>query len=90
MPTIAPVSDLRNYGVILDKVKENEPVYLTKNGYGVYSIRKIEDEEKFQKALALLELLTELTKGYESGEKNGWFSEEEVINKLKEKGINLR
>ena len=36
MPDIAPISDLRNYGQILEKVKPSSPVYLTKNGRGVY------------------------------------------------------
>ena len=31
MPNIKPVSDLRNYAGVLSEVRENEPVYLTKN-----------------------------------------------------------
>ena len=34
MPNIRPVSDLRNYASVLMEVHEDEPVYLTKNGYG--------------------------------------------------------
>ena len=46
MPTIAPISDLHNYGTVLEKVSSGSPVYLTRNGRGVYSIRNMEDEEK--------------------------------------------
>ena len=45
MPMIAPVSELRNYGQVLEKVKPNAPVYLTKNGHGQYSAHSIEDDE---------------------------------------------
>ena len=30
MPKIAPVSDLRNYGSVLENVSTGSPVYLTK------------------------------------------------------------
>ena len=44
MATIAPISDLRNYGTVLEKVEQGKPVYLTRNGRGAYSIRDMEDE----------------------------------------------
>ena len=34
MLQIRPVSELRNYNKVLDKVKKDNPVFLTKNGYG--------------------------------------------------------
>lgn len=77
MPTITSVSDLRNYGNVLDKVSEGSPVYLTRNGRGVYSIRDIRDEENFQKAEAMLQLMCELNAGLRSAEDEGWISEEE-------------
>ena len=46
MPMIAPVSELRNYGQVLEKVKPNAPVYLTKNGHGQFSVHSIEDDEE--------------------------------------------
>ena len=89
MPTIVPVSDLRNYGNVLEKVNNDEPVYLTKNGYGVYSIRKIEDEEKIQKAFALLRLMEELNKGIEEADNGKLHSDEETIALLAKKGIKI-
>ena len=80
MPTITSVSDLRNYGNVLDKVSEGSPVYLTRNGRGVYSIRDIRDEENFQKAEAMLQLMCELNAGLRSAEDEGWISEEEFTN----------
>ena len=83
MPTIAPVSDLRNYGTVLEKVAPGSPVYLTKNGRGAYSIRNMEDEENFQKAEAMITLLCELNAGIRSAEESGWISEEDFRAHLK-------
>ena len=80
MPTIAPVSDLRNYGSVLEKVKTGFPLYLTRNGHGVYSIRNMEDEENFQKAEAMIQLICELNAGIRSAEDEGWISENEFLN----------
>lgn len=78
MPNITPVSELKNYGQVLEKVKPNKPVYLTKNGHGAYSIHRIEDDEEFEKAKAMVKLLTELNKGFQSGEEQGWISDEDI------------
>ncbi len=76
MATIAPISDLRNYGTVLEKVEKGKPVYLTRNGRGAYSIRDMEDEENFQKAEAMIRLLSEINAGIRSAEEEGWISEE--------------
>ena len=85
MPTIAPISELRNYGQVLEKVKPNSPVYLTKNGYGEYSVRRIEDEEEFEKTKAMLKLMTELNRGFQSGDQQGWLSEDDLDRRFAEK-----
>ena len=85
MPTIAPISELRNYGQVLDKVKPNAPVYLTKNGHGQYSVHSIEDDEEFEKTKAMLKLMTELTRGIQSGDQQGWLSEDDVDKHFKER-----
>lgn len=82
MPTIIPVSELRNYGNVLDKVAAGSPVYLTRNGHGVYSIRDMEDEENFEKAEAMIRLLCELNAGIRSAEEEGWISEEDLRSHL--------
>ena len=79
MPNIKPVSDLRNYTEVLHEVAAGAPVFLTRNGRGKYAILDIQDYEKTQ---ATLRLMNELAKGRESGEKNGWLSLEAVEDSL--------
>ena len=79
MPTITPVSELRNYGVVLDKVSAGSPVYLTKNGHGAYCIRDMQDEEEFIKAQSMIRLLCELNAGIRSAEDGRWLVEEEIL-----------
>ena len=83
MPTIAPISDLHNYGTVLEKVSSGSPVYLTRHGRGVYSIRNMEDEENFQKAEAMITLLCELNAGIRSAEDSGWITEEDFRRHLR-------
>lgn len=85
MPNIRPVSDLRNYASVLTEVKENEPVFLTKNGRGAYAIVDISEHENYEKTKAALKLMCELQKGRLSGEQNGWLSEEDVEKHFEEK-----
>lgn len=79
MPNIKPVSDLRNYSEVLHDVSVGAPVFLTKNGRGRYAILDMEDYEKTQ---ATLRLMNELAKGRESGERDGWLTLEEVEESL--------
>ena len=55
---------------------------LTKNGRGKYAIVDIQDYEKSQ---ATLRLMNELTKGRRSGEIEGWLSSEEMREFFREK-----
>lgn len=76
MPNIRPISDLRNYTDVLHDVSEGAPVFLTKNGRGKYAIVDLQDYEKTQ---ATLRLMNELAKGRRSGETEGWLTPEEVM-----------
>ena len=89
MATIAPISDLRNYGTVLEKVEKGQPVYLTRNGRGAYSIRDMEDEENFQKAEAMIRLLSEINAGIRSAEE-GWISEEDLRAHLRNRRNEIR
>lgn len=80
MLTIKPVSDLRNYTEVLKSIGTDSPVYLTKNGRGRYVIQDIED---YQRKEAALKLMSELEKGGISGEKEDWFSLEEIRKEYK-------
>ena len=70
MPNIKPISDLRNYSDVLHDVAVDAPVFLTKNGRGRYVILDMQDFEKTQ---ATLRLMNELAKGRNLAKrKAGW------------------
>jgi prevent-host-death family protein len=75
MPNIKPISDLRNYSEVLQDVDVGAPVFLTKNGRGKYAIMDIQEYEKMQ---ATLRLLDELARGKQSGETEGWIEPQDV------------
>lgn len=75
MPNIKPISDLRNYTEVLHDVAVGAPVFLTKNGRGRYVIIDMQDYEKTE---ATLRLMNELNKGRRSGEQNGWISSDDM------------
>ena len=60
MPTIMPVTELRNYGEVLREVAPGSPVFLTRNGRGRYAVVDIEDWEMRE---AARELVSELDRG---------------------------
>lgn len=78
MANISPVSDLRNYNTVLEKVSVGSPVYLTVNGRGKYTIRDIAEDEEFEKAKAMLRLMCELNEGKNSGEEEGYVPSDDV------------
>ena len=84
MPSIKPVSDLRNYTEVLRDISIGSPVFLTKNGRGKYVLLDMEDYEKTQ---ASLKLMAELARGRKAGEMSdhgsvGWESIESVETAL--------
>lgn len=82
MAVINPVSDLRNYNTVLEKVSEGSPVYLTVNGRGRYTIRDIADDEEFERTKAMLRLMCDLNEGKRSGEDEGWVLESDVRSRF--------
>ena len=82
MPNIKPVSDLRNYTEVLREVQRDAPVFLTKNGRGCYAIMDMQEYERLQ---AQIKLINELNKGRRSGEENGWLTAEQVRQHFREK-----
>lgn len=80
MPSIKPVSDLRNYTDVLRDVDNGEPVFLTKNGRGRYVII---DMEEYEKVNATLKLFSELEKGEQSARENGWVKSDDVKRMLR-------
>ena len=66
MPNIKPISDLRNYTEVLHDVAVGAPVFLTKNGRGRYAIVDMQDYERTQ---ATLRLMNELARAASPGRK---------------------
>lgn len=60
MPTILPISDLRNYSEVLNRVDVGKPVYLTRNGRGTYVITRLDD---YDKETTVENLLVEIKEG---------------------------
>ena len=79
MPNIKPISDLCNYAEVLRDVTVGSPVFLTKNGRARYAIVDIQDYERTQ---ATIRLMNELAKGRKSGEEKGWLTLEAVEEHL--------
>lgn len=75
MPNIKPVSDLRNYTEVLNEVKEDSPVYLTRNGRGEYAIVTITQLDKLK---ATIKLLAKLEEGEKSAGEKGWLSADDI------------
>jgi len=69
MPNIKPISDLRNYSEVLHDVA------VTKNGRGRYAIVDMQDYERTQ---ATIRLMNELAKGRHSGEAEGWLTPDDM------------
>lgn len=82
MPSIKPVSELRNYGEVLRDVAVGQPVFLTKNGHGRYVVLDMEDYREYEKMKAMSWLLAELDKGRVSGEQDGWLDADETLREL--------
>ena len=76
MPSILPVSDLRNYNEVLKNCQVGEPVFLTKNGRGRYVVIDIEDYERQRAERKLLLKLQEAEKAVKD-EKN-WLTLDEL------------
>ena len=79
MPSIIPVSDLKNYGEVLSRCDDGAPVYLTRNGRGKYVVQSMAD---YEKQLATVRLLTELTRGVESLRREGGLTIDEAFEGL--------
>ena len=79
MPNIKPISDLRNYTEVLKEVRVNQPVYLTRNGRGVYAIVDMDELDRLK---ATVHLLTKLEEGEQSARENGWLTANEVETAL--------
>ncbi len=79
MPSIIPVSDLKNYGEVLSHCDDGAPIYLTRNGRGKYVVQSMAD---YEKQLATIRLLAELSRGVESLRREGGLTIDEAFEGL--------
>ena len=89
MPSIKPISDLRNYATVLAEVSPGSPVFLTRNGHGEYAVISIKDQEEHEKTKAALQFMCEMNKGIVAGEKEGWLTSDEIKAKLRMRRENV-
>lgn len=87
MPAIMPVSTLRSYTEVLEDVRPGSPVFLTKNGHGRYAILDMSD---YDRLVAEQTLFSELSRGRQSGESEGWFRAADVRSHFEERSSDAR
>ncbi|MDO4549526.1 MAG: type II toxin-antitoxin system Phd/YefM family antitoxin [Clostridia bacterium] len=80
MPSIKPVSDLRNYTEVLNDCTGGQPVFLTRNGHGRYVLL---DMEEYDRQQAKLELFAKLAEGEASVQsEKDWLSTQQLRSQL--------
>ena len=79
MPTIMPLSDLRNYNTVLEHVTVERPVFLTKSGRGRYAVVDI---SAFERLNAELKLVSALVEGESCAARDGWVSARDAKRRL--------
>jgi len=86
MPQIRPITDLRNTNEISEIChKLNEPVFITKNGYGDLVVMSI---ETYERQLALVEVYKKLVDAEkELAQGVPLLEGEEVFKKLRDKYV---
>ena len=82
MPSIKPVSELKNYASIVNQVSYGNRVYFTKNGHGKCALVDIEELDELDKLKALLQLTTKLNDAKASVREEGTISIDELEKEL--------
>ncbi len=83
MPQIIPIKDLKNTALISTMCSEtNEPIYITKNGYGSMVIM---DVNVYEQKMALLEVYAKLAQAEDEIREGKVFDAEDSLKVLREK-----
>ncbi len=82
MPSIIPVSDLKNYASVVNQVSYGNRVYLTKNGHGQCALIDMAELDELDKQKALLHLMTKLSEAKASVIEEGTISADELEKEL--------
>lgn len=71
MPSIKPISDLRNYTELLKQVTYGNRVYLTRNGKGEYALLTMDELDEIESRLEKYQLMLKLEQARNRAEKEG-------------------
>ena len=83
MPQIIPIRDLKNTAEISELCRRsNEPVFVTKNGYGDMVIMSMETYEKMS---YMNEIYSKIAQGEQSIKENKTLTADNSLNILREK-----
>lgn len=83
MPQIIPIRDLRNTTEISDLChSKEEPVFVTKNGYGDMVVMSM---ETYEKQMAMVDVYNKVSIAEKQIENDDLLDGEEIINRLSEK-----
>ena len=82
MPNIKPISELKNYPVIIKQVSYGNRIYLTKNGHGQCVLIDQEELEELDKQKALLSLMSKLNEAKISVREEGVISADDLEREL--------
>lgn len=85
MPLIRPISDLRNRAIEISEIchREDQPVFITRNGKGDLVVMSLAHYERMQSMLELYRKLGEAEALDASGERG--ISHDELFARLREK-----
>ena len=83
MPSIVPIRDLKNTTAISQLChEENEPIFVTKNGYGDMVIMSM---ETYEKTLFLSNVYGKLEEAKQDMKNGRYSSVEDAVSRIKEK-----
>ena len=82
MPSIKPISELKNYTSIVNQVSYGNRIYFTKNGHGRCALIDIEELDELDKVKALLKLTSKLNDAKTSAREEGTISVDELEKEL--------
>ena len=82
MPQIIPIKELRNTSKISQICHDNEePIYITKNGYGDMVLMSM---ETYEKKMALADLVNKISEGEKDLQTGDLIAADEALKSLRE------
>ena len=82
MPSIMPISDLRNYTEVLKEVDSKNRVYLTRNGHGAYTIMTVAEADELDRIRAARALATDLRRAEDRANREGWIDADDFDREM--------